>query len=281
MRRLLPALLLLLLLLLPAGAQAAAGPQDRYVVSGDVLVAKGETVGDLVVLDGNIVVRGTVHGDIVAVGGDVTLRGTVTGDVVTIAKRATLGRRARVGGDVKWVQDRPVLAPGAVVSGKVTRYGAGSFGTPGIEVAIGFWLAVTISFMLGGLLLVLLAPGLVDGVAGAARAGRGRAIIAGILLLILLPIIAVVLLISVVGTPLGIGLLLAVGPIYAIAYIASAMVLGRRVVKSGGRVAAFLAGLGILRLIALIPFVGGLVSLLATIFGLGTLFVALRRARTA
>ena len=58
MRRLLPALLLLLLLLLPAGAQAAAGPQDRYVVSGDVLVAKGETVGDLVVLDGNVVVRG-------------------------------------------------------------------------------------------------------------------------------------------------------------------------------------------------------------------------------
>jgi hypothetical protein len=279
MRRLLPALLLLLLLL-PAGAQAAGGPQDRYVVSGDVLVAKGETVGDLVVLDGNVVVRGAVHGDIVAIGGDVTLRGTVTGDVVTIAKRATLGRRARVGGDVKWVQDRPVVAPGAVVTGKVKRFDAGSFGTPGIEVAIGFWLAVTISFVLGGLLLVLLAPGLFDGVVRAARAGRGRAIIAGILLLILLPIIAVALLVTVIGAPLGIGLLLAVGPLYAIAYIASAMVLGRRVVKSGGRVAAFLAGLGILRLIALIPFVGSLIGLLATIFGLGALFVALRHART-
>jgi hypothetical protein len=278
MRRLLPALLLLLMLL-PAGAQAAGGPQDRYVVSGDVLVAKGETVGDLVVLDGNIVVRGAVQGDLVAIGGDVTIRGTVSGDVVTIRKRATLGRRARVGGDVKWVQDRPVVAPGAVVSGKVKRFDVGTFGTPGIEVAIGFWVAVTISFLLGGFLLLLLAPGLFDGVVRA-RAGRGGAIIAGILLFILLPILAIVLLITVVGTPLGIGLLLALGPIYAIAYIASAMVLGRRVVKSGGRFAAFLAGLGILRVLALIPFVGGLISLLATIFGLGTLFVALRRART-
>ncbi len=279
MRRLLPALLLLLMLL-PAGAQAASGPQDRYVVSGDVLVAKGETVGDLVVLDGNILVRGTVHGDIVALGGDVTLRGTVTGDVVTIAKRATLGRRARVGGDVKWLQDRPVVAPGAVVSGKVKRFDAGTFGTTGIEVAIGFWLAVTISFLLGGLLLLLLAPGLFDGVVRGARSGRGGAIIAGILLFILLPILAIVLLVTVVGTPLGIGLLLALGPIYAIAYIASAMVLGRRVVKSGGRAVAFIAGLAILRVIALIPFLGGLISLLATIFGLGTLFVSLRRART-
>ncbi|MEA2297246.1 MAG: hypothetical protein QOF77_182 [Solirubrobacteraceae bacterium] len=278
MRRLLPALVLLMMLL-PAGAQAA-GPQDRYVVSGDVLVAKGETVGDLVVLDGNIVVRGAVRGDIVAINGDVTLRGTVSGDLVTIGKRATLGRRARVGGDVKWVQDRPVLAPGAVVSGKVKRFDAGSFGTPGIEVAIGFWVIVTISFLLGGLLLLLLAPGLFEGVVRSARASRGGAIIAGILLFILLPILAVVLLVTVVGTPLGIGLLLALGPIYAIAYIASAMVLGRRVVKTGGRAAAFLAGLVILRVIALIPFLGGLITLLATIFGLGVLFVALRHART-
>jgi len=279
MRRFLPALLLLLMLL-PAAARAADGPQDRYIVTGDVLVARGETVGDLVVLDGNVVVRGAVRGDIVAVNGSVTLRGTVTGDVVTIDNRATLGRRARVGGDVKWVKDRPVVAPGAVISGKVTRFDAGTFGRPGIEVAIGFWLIVTISFLLGGLLLLLLAPGLFDGVVRSARSGRGRAIIAGILVFILLPILAIVLLVTVVGTPLGIGLLLALGPIYAVAYVASAMVLGRRVVKSGGRTVAFLAGLGILRVLALIPFVGGLVSLLATIFGLGTLFVALRRART-
>jgi hypothetical protein len=42
---------------------------------------------------------------------------------------------------------------------------------------------------------------------------------------------------------------------------------------------ALLAGWGILRLLALIPFVGGLVALAATIVGLGALAVALWQAR--
>ncbi|MEA2265164.1 MAG: hypothetical protein QOE27_747, partial [Solirubrobacteraceae bacterium] len=109
---------------------------------------------------------------------------------------------------------------------------------------------------------------------------RGAAIIGGILLFILLPILAVVLLVTVVGTPLGIGLLLALGPLYAIAYIASAIVLGSRIRKAGGVIGGFVIGMLVLRVIALIPILGGLVSLLAVIFGLGSLFVALRRART-
>lgn len=40
---------------------------------------------------------------------------------------------------------------------------------------------------------------------------------------------------------------------------------------------AFIAGLAILRVIALVPFLGGVVWFLATVFGLGVLFVAGRR----
>jgi cytoskeletal protein CcmA (bactofilin family) len=279
MRRLLLGLLTVLAFL-PSAAAAAPSPQDKVVVSGDVLVAKGETVGDVVVIDGNVVVRGTVHGDLVAISGDVTIRGVVTGDVVTVAKRATLGRRARIGGSLKWEQDRPVVAPGAVVSGKVEKLSS-SFGTPGLEVAIGFWLIVSLSFIIGGLILVVIAPAAADAAVRAARASTGATVITGILALILLPIIAVALLFTVVGTPIGIGLLLVLGPLYAVAYIAGAMLLGRRIRKSAGRVGAFLVGMVILRLLALIPGVGTLISLIATIFGLGALFVAMRRARTA
>jgi hypothetical protein len=45
-------------------------------------------------------------------------------------------------------------------------------------------------------------------------------------------------------------------------------------------IGGFVIGMLVLRVIALIPILGGLVSLLAVIFGLGSLFVALRRART-
>ena len=279
MRRLLLGLLTVLALLPSTAFAAGPAPQDEFVVSGDVLVAKGETVGDVVVIDGNVVVRGTVHGDLVAVHGDVTVRGTVTGDVVTVSKRATLGRRARIGGSVKWQQDRPVVGPGAVVSGKVEKLSS-SFGTPGIEIAVGFWLVVSLSFILGGLILVVIAPAAADAAVRAARASTGATVISGILALILLPIIAIALLFTVVGTPIGIGLLLVLGPLYAVSYIAGAMLLGRRIRKSAGRVGAFLVGMVILRLLALIPGVGALISLIATVFGLGALFVAMRRART-
>ncbi len=279
MRRLVLGLLTLLVLVPSTAVAAGPAPQDKYVVSGDVLVAKGETVGDVVVIDGNVVVRGTVHGDVVAISGDVTIRGAVTGDVVTVAKRATLGRRARIGGSLKWVQDRPVVAPGAVVSGKVEKLSS-SFGTPGLEIVIGFWLVVTISFILGGLLLLLIAPAAAAAAVRAARASTGATLISGLLALILLPIIAFALLFTVVGTPIGIGLLLVLGPLYAVAYITGALLLGSRIRKSAGRFGAFLVGIVILRLLALIPGLGAVISLIATIFGLGALFVAMRRART-
>jgi hypothetical protein len=43
---------------------------------------------------------------------------------------------------------------------------------------------------------------------------------------------------------------------------------------------AFLAGWGILRVLALVPILGGLVSFAAMVFGLGALIVAIWRART-
>jgi cytoskeletal protein CcmA (bactofilin family) len=274
--------LFVLLALAPASALAAtSSPPQQVVFKGDILVSKGQTTGDIFVVDGNVVVRGTVHGDLIDVNGDVTIRGVVTGDVVTIAKRATLGRRARIGGQLKWVQDRPVVDPGAIVTGKVKKLDFGAIGTPGIEFAIGFWLVVTISFLIAGLLLLWLAPRAADAAVRAVRASTGGTVISGIVLLILLPIIAVALLFTVVGTPIGIGLLLVLGPLLAIAYLTGGMLLGRRLRKDAGRFGAFLVGLIILRILALIPFLGALVSLVATVFGLGALFIALRRARAA
>jgi hypothetical protein len=283
MRRLLLTLTFALLLLLPASAMAAPGdPQDKVVAYGDVVVAPGETVGDLVVIHGDVLVRGTVHGDLVDVDGNVTIRGAVGGDVVTIAKRAVLGRRAHVGGDIKWVNDRPLVSPGAVVAGKIKRFSdTSSFSVSTFEFALGFWVITTVSLLLAGLLLLLLAPRAADAIISAARSRTGASIISGIVVLIGFPILAVVLLVTVVGTPLGLGMLLVYAPLLAIGYLAAALVFGRRLRKSSGRIGAFLVGLLILRLLALIPILGALISLVATVFGLGAVFVATRRARTA
>jgi cytoskeletal protein CcmA (bactofilin family) len=278
MKRIAVIALLVFCWVLPASA-FAAGPKERIVIVGDVLVDRGQTTKDVVVADGDITVRGTVDGDVVAANGDVAIRGHVTGDVVTFAGTATLGRRAHVDGDVAYGDKKPRVAPGAQIGGKVKKFKAEDLGGGAIALRIGLWLAVTISALVLGLILLALFPKAADAVARTAKARTGRSLLVGVLLFVLIPIIGVIALITVVGIPLGAGLLLAMLPIYGLAYTSSAFVVGRLVSKQGARILAFIIGLVVLRVLALVPFLGGIVWFLATILGLGALFVAAQRAR--
>jgi hypothetical protein len=102
-----------------------------------------------------------------------------------------------------------------------------------------------------------------------------------VLAFILIPVLGFVVLFTVVGVPLGVGLLLAVLPLYGLAYTASAFVVGRLILGKAARILAFVVGLLILRALAFIPFAGALVWLLATILGLGALLATALRARSA
>ena len=96
---------------------------------------------------------------------------------------------------------------------------------------------------------------------------------------ILLPIVAVLICLTLIGTPLGVILLVSLIPLFAMAYVSSAFAVGRLILKDS-RIPAFLVGMLILCLLTLVPFLGGLVAALAIIFGLGLLFTTLIRARS-
>ena len=280
MRRPLLLGMLLLCCLLPATSATASAndgdDNDRIVLVGSVLVDRDEIVNDLIVVDGDVTIRGRVTGDVVVVDGDVTIRGSVAGTVVAVSGLATLGRRARGAGDLVYGDDRPIQAPGSRVDGDVEKF---KIGDASAIAAIGLWLGFTISLLLLGVLLLLLAPRAGDAIA---RAGRDKPMLAalvGLGGLILLPVIAIVACITIIGLPLGIVLLLLILPLYAFGYLSAALIVGR-LIRKQARIIAFVIGLVILQLLTLIPFVGGLVGLLATIFGLGALLIALFRARS-
>jgi hypothetical protein len=277
MRRTLLFGMFLLCWLLPAvSASAADDGDDRIVLVGSVLVDRDETVHDLIVVDGDVTIRGEVTGDVVVVDGDITIRGSVAGDVVAVSGLATLGQRGRVAGDLVYGDEKPVQAPGSRVAGDVEKF---KIGDASIVAAIGFWIGFTISLLLLGVVLLLLAPRAGEAVA---RAGKDKPLLAGLVglgALILLPVIAIVACITVIGLPLGIVLLLLILPLYAVGYLSAALVVGRLILKKA-LILAFVVGLVILQLVTLIPIVGGIVGFLATIFGLGALIVALFRARS-
>jgi hypothetical protein len=85
--------------------------------------------------------------------------------------------------------------------------------------------------------------------------------------------------VTLVGIPFGIGVLLGLALLFWMGYVAAALALGRIVVKPPtSRLLAFLAGWLILRVIAIVPGIGGLAWFLATVFGLGLLAVTARRS---
>ena len=274
---------LLLCLAIPAvapGLADAAGPQERIVITGPVVVDRGDTTGDVIVIDGDVLVRGTVKGDLVVINGEVTLRGSVTGDVIAGKDKVIVGDRGRIGGDLRYGDKKPEGATSDKVKGDVKRFDIESIAAPaGAGIVLGLWLAVTVSIFLLGLVLLLLFPRAADAVT---RVGAGKSLLVGLLLFILLPILALVALVTIIGLPLGLVLLLAFVVLLAIGYVSAAWLLGRRILKPPkARILAFLVGLVLLRLLALIPFVGGLISFLATLLGLGALVIAAGRARKA
>ncbi|MGH2766600.1 MAG: hypothetical protein ACRDKA_11915, partial [Actinomycetota bacterium] len=186
---------------------------------------------------------------------------------------------ASVGGDLVTRQE-PVIDEGATVEGE-TRDPANLFRDPfPFFGRVAAWLAVSVSTLLLGALLLLVAPRAADAVSAAWRTGVGPSIGWGLLLLVGLPILAVLAFITLVGIPFGFGLGLALFLIYALGYATGAWILGRMLLKPPtSRFLAFLVGLGILRLIAFVPILAGIVGAAATVVGLGAIAVALWRAR--
>jgi Polymer-forming cytoskeletal len=274
-------LALMLGLAAPAWAQTSQASEAFVVLSGRADVPEGQQVGDLVVFHGSADVAGTVEGSLTAFDAPVTISGRVNGDVVVFNGRVELQSGANVTGDVV-SQQAPVVASGATIGGTSKRLQTNTnwegFGWAG---KLAWWLAVSVSTLVVGLVLVwLVGPGAAR-ILEAGRTRIGPSIGLGLLLFFGLPLLAVIALVTVVGIPLGIGLLAALLLIYALGYSASGWILGRSILR--GPISwflAFLVGWGILRVVALVPILGGLAWFAAVVFGLGALAVAIWRTRS-
>lgn len=253
---------------------------DQVVITGGLNVPEGETVGDVVVVDGPVRIAGRATGDVIAIAGSVRISGSVDGDVAAVSQRITLAPTARVGGDLLYGDERPVVPEGAQVAGEIRDQNwSETLSGWGWVSWFGWWLAVSVSTLLAGILLVWLAPRGLEAASRAVRERTGAVVGFGVLTGIGIPIVAVIALVTLVGIPFGIGLLLALLPLLSVAYVTCGWVLGRRIVRTGSPWLALLAGWGILRVLALIPVLGGIVGFVATVVGLGAIVVAIWRSR--
>ncbi|MGZ8600497.1 MAG: hypothetical protein ACXWX6_09905 [Actinomycetota bacterium] len=255
-------------------------PRDQIVLSGDVNVRRGEDAGEVVVLHGSATVAGVVHGDVVVVDGTIDVTGQVSGSVVSINGPVSIGPNAQILGDVL-VRDRLRVAEGARIGGTIREGTAFTFRTP-IDVVGPFaaWLAVAVSTLVLGALLLLFAPRGAEAVATAALTSPLASGGIGLAAFLGLPLLGVLALLSLVGLPLGIGLLLALVLLYSIGFAWSVFTVGRALWREPrSRWLALPIGWVLVAGVSAIPFVGGLVWFVGSVIGLGAMTVAAWRAR--
>lgn len=278
------ALVFLVALALPAASPAQTSDHEGdaiVVISGDVDVPRGETVDGIVVVSGDVRLAGHVTGDVVLVSGDATVSGRIDGSLVTFGGQARLLPRAFVSGNVHYGDERPIVAGSAIVRGDVSKEdGLDSLDLFPFFGALIFLIGTVISTAVLGALLLLIAPRAADAIEARSHERIGPMIAIGIAIAIALPVAAVIATVTVVGLPLAFVILLALLPLAAVAYCASAWVLGRRMVKAPrNRFLAFLAGLAVLEAVGFVPIIGWLVGLTAVVFGFGLIGAAIGAAR--
>ncbi len=255
---------------------------DQIVLNGTLVVGRNQTVGSAAILNGPARIDGTVRESLFVLNGDADISGTVNDDVVVVNGSVVVRSTAHVGGDI-FSESSPTIERGASVGGTLrsvtTRLDVEGLG---IASRIIWWIGYSASTLFLGLLLLLLFPA-VDGAVGRVWRNRtGEAVGFGAATFFLLPVAAVIFLVSFVGIPLGLFILLGLALIYTVGYVAGAHVLGRLIVKPPStRFLAFLVGWVILRVIGLVPVLGGFVWLIVSLIGLGVLAVAARRTESA
>lgn len=267
-----------------AGGKVSVGP--RGVIFGRATIAGGE-----------VDVAGRVDGTVSLYADSVRVDGDVGGDLRITARTIHIGPAAQIGGRLIYRSGAPAdISPSAVIAGGM-EYIRGEEGECGLEpvARAAGWVATGMTFvslLALGAILLLLFPGFSAAAARTLTSDPGKSIALGFALSLCVPSAAIVALVTVIGIPLGLALLLLYPVLLLLGAVTVSVAMGDRLAarmrkqrEGSPRGAARLLGLAIslavLVLAARIPNVGWFVLLLAVIAGLGACSLRCWRVYTA
>lgn len=265
--------------------------EDLIVAGGQVRVNRRASIGDdLLIAGGNIAVDGTVAGDVVMAGGRLAIGGEIGGDLRAAGGRLEILPGARIGGSVEFRgRDAPTVAADAIIGGEVDYIAGRGFGDRwGGHRGLGWGgrFGLAIAMIAAGIVAILVAPGVIADGAQRLRERPLASALIGLAMLAGIPLLAVLLMATVIGIPLGaIVMTLYPATLFAgfviAAFALSEWALRRRVSSPTplARFGSFALVVVLLVLVYAIPWLGGWLVLATLLLGLGALGQALFAAR--
>jgi hypothetical protein len=267
-----------------APAARAADPPalphtGRVLISteGDITLPAGEHADVVMVVNGTATILGEAN-TVVAIDGAANLVGARTETVVAVRSPVELGQDTVVQGDVLTYESLVHQTGNAEVLGSVDDLATVLLGI-GMVLAPAFillWIGFALAMLAAGVLLAGIASRQVRE-AEAIISGRPvRALVAGIIGLIVFPVLAVILIATLIGAPLGFGILFQVWPLLAfVGYLVAGIWVGDWILRRTGpereREKPYLAaivGLVALGLLSIVPILS-IVSAIASLIGFG------------
>ena len=266
-------------------------------VSDDIVAASGEltigpefSVGDSAMLaSAEIKVGTTIPGDLYAAGASVTVTGDVGGTARLYAETVEIGPGVTIAGDLRYRAESFVQDPSAVVTGEVIALTDDDpkeeferMGERATLAAAMFGLAMFAGIVLLIVLSAAAFPGLMGQGAALIRTRPLMSLLVGIAAGAGGPFAIILLLSSVVGIPLAVIMLFFVLTTVPVAIAVTSTFIGDAVrhrarpdaaAGYGARLLWTLGGFAVLLLIGMIPFLGGVVWLMAYLFGFGAMLV--------
>ena len=256
---------------------------DLTAAGGEVIVAAGTRIGGRTWLSGGTVrMDGILEREVHVAANTVRIGGEVHAPLRVVAQSLEILPGAKVTGPVRYEgATAPVVAEGAAVTQPITYRNIDAAEARAAKWPRGISSVVfAVHVFIGGLLLLLVAPRFATRPALALTAAPGRSLLAGLMLVVTVPFVALLLIISVIGLPAGLVLAALYAAALFVAVVTTALFIGmaeERLLKRAPadnraqRVAWLAAGVATLAILRLVPVLGTVVVFVAIVIGLGAL----------
>ena len=253
---------------------------DNAMIAGGTITtsSNSDVVGDLDVAGGSIEIAGHVGADLSCGGGSVVIGGAVDGNATICADNIQILQSARIQGDLKYTSDKEIEIPEGTVIGDVV-YKRSEKKVEDIYSKTTSSIISFLSILLIGLLMVRFTGNTTIRVSDTIAAHFLKSLGSGVLLLIVIPLIALILMLTVIGIPLGLIVLFAYIVILYISKIFVGLAIGRRILTYAKQEISspywhLIVGLIVIAFATRIPLLGFLISLIVILAGLGALVMA-------
>jgi hypothetical protein len=242
------------------------------VAGGDITVPQGEQADLLLVAAGDASVSGTVNA-LVMIDGTATLTGATVGTVVVVSGTVDVGPGTVVLNDVAEARGTVVSSGGEIMgSTRELATGIAVFGVFAGIVAIIVWVGVGVAALIAALVLSSLAGQQLRKAAWLIGHEPVPSILLGLLSIVVIPLVAVLAMVTVIGIPTGLGILLVMWPALAfLGYLVGAIWIGEWLLsRRAGYVPAerphlaAVVGLVVAFVLGLIPLLSAIISIVGT-----------------